>query len=107
MFGFDEPYPRGNHHPNLTPFGIYECRDGPMVVAAATRTLWESFNEAVDRPALSRDPHFEPLMDRVENRDEFVGAINDVLDERAVDDWTERLHDNEVLVAPIYDTRTV
>lgn len=107
VFGFDEPYPRGNHHPNLAPFGVFECRDGPMVLAAATRTLWESFCEAVDRPALARDSRFESLEDRVENRDALVEAINDVLDERAVDEWIERLHDNEVPAAPVYDTETV
>lgn len=107
VFGFDEPYPRGNHHPNLTPFGVYECQDGSMVIAAATRTLWESLCETIDRPDLVDDPRFDSAEGRVANREELIETLNDTLANRPVDEWVERLHENEVPAAPIYDTRSV
>lgn len=107
VFGFDEPYPRGNHHPNLTPFGVYECQDGSMVIAAATRTLWESLCETIDRPDLVDDSHFDSAEERVANREELIETLNDTLANRPVDEWVEGLHENEVPAAPIYDTRSV
>jgi crotonobetainyl-CoA:carnitine CoA-transferase CaiB-like acyl-CoA transferase len=107
VFGFDEPYPRGNHHPNLAPFGVYTCRDGPMVIAAGTESLWMSLCETFDRPDLVADPRFESVEDRVENLDALVETINDILSERPVDEWVEKLQENEVPVAPIYNTKSV
>lgn len=107
-FGHGEPFPRlGNTHPLAAPFGTFECRDGTILVAAGTDTLWESFCEAIDREDLLEDDRFDSPDARVENRAELHREIEPVLSAGSVEEWTDRLQDDQVPAGPILDTKTV
>lgn len=107
-FGTGEPFPRlGTHHPSIAPFGVYECSDGPIVVAAGTQSLWRDLCGATDRSELVEDPRFETLADRVDNQAELRAELGSVLAERPVEEWVPRLQEAGVPAGPIHDTETV
>lgn len=107
-FGTGEPFPRtGTQHPSIAPFGIFECRDGMLVIAAGTDSLWRDLCEALGRPELIDDQRFSSLDDRLSNREELRSLLNDSLAERSRSEWMEALHEKDVPAGQIYDTKSV
>jgi crotonobetainyl-CoA:carnitine CoA-transferase CaiB-like acyl-CoA transferase len=107
-FGLDEPFPRyGTHHPSAAPFGVFECSDGQIVVAAGTDSLWESFCLAIDRTDLLEDDRFESIDDRTSNREALHAALKPEFEANPTHRLLETLHDYGVPAGPIYDTKTV
>ncbi len=107
-FGTDKPFPRlGAHHPSTAPFGVYECVDENIVIAAGTDSLWEDLCSVLEREDLINDERFETTEDRAKNIQELDEIINAELSDETADHWIERLHDADVPAGPIYDTKTV
>lgn len=107
-FGFDEPFPRyGTHHPSIAPFGVYECADSQIVIAAGTQSLWKDLCAAIDREDLLVDDRFETIDDRVEKVDALRDILHEELSDLTVDEAVTRLHAADVPAGPIYDTKTV
>lgn len=48
--------PRGQHHPNLMPFGIYPAKDGSVAIAAPGPGHWAELCQAMGRVDLIDDP---------------------------------------------------
>jgi crotonobetainyl-CoA:carnitine CoA-transferase CaiB-like acyl-CoA transferase len=65
----------GNRHPNLAPYETFEAEDGFVIVGVGSESLWRSFCDVLDDPALARDPRFETNALRVTN----YTALYDVL----------------------------
>ena len=107
-FGTDEPFPRlGTRHPSIAPFGIFECEDDEIVVAAGTADLWEGFCRALDRPELLEDDRFRTLDDRVENRAALLAVVEPILERRSAAHWLDRFRSEGVPAGPIHDTKSV
>ena len=66
--------PRGKHHHSLSPFGIYDAKDGGVAIAAPTPAQWEILCQEMGRPDLVEDERTKNFWSRRENR-EFVEAI--------------------------------
>ncbi|UVI34488.1 CaiB/BaiF CoA transferase family protein [Brevibacterium spongiae] len=70
-----EPQPGGNHHPSLSPYGLFTCRDGAVQISVGNENLWQKFCAAFDI-----DPATEGMADnsaRVENRPAVIELIED------------------------------
>lgn len=107
-FGTDEPFPRsGTRHPSIAPFGVFECADGQLVIAAGTDSLWKDFCEAIERPKLYDDERFGSVDDRLENREEMLAELEQTLESRPLATLLERLHAHSVPAGPIHDTVSV
>ncbi len=107
-FGTGDPFPRlGTGHPTIVPFGVFECADARLVIAAGTDSLWREFCAALELDDLAEDERFDTLPGRVENRDELEERLDAVLSEHRLDSLLARLHDNEIPAGRIYDTKTV
>ncbi|MCY7399753.1 MAG: CoA transferase [Nocardioides sp.] len=76
---------QGNHHPSISPYGLFRCADGAVQIALGNQGLWQRFCAAFDL-----DPTTEGLAtngDRVARRVEVIELV-----ERAFDGWeTEQL----------------
>ena len=57
----------GNIDPYTSPFDMYECKDGYIVIAAASQNLWEDLCRAMGKPELIDDPELLTTQLRVEN----------------------------------------
>jgi crotonobetainyl-CoA:carnitine CoA-transferase CaiB-like acyl-CoA transferase len=107
-FGTGEPFPRtGMQHPSIAPFGVFECADEPVVIAAGTDSLWQDLCKALDREDLLEHQEFRSLDARVEHREELRSTLSETLSQRARSEWLDVLHEADVTVAPIYDTKSV
>lgn len=39
---------QGNHHPSISPYGLFRCRDGAVQIAVGSEGLWRRFCDAFD-----------------------------------------------------------
>lgn len=70
-----EPQPGGNHHPSLSPYGLFTCRDGAVQISVGNENLWQKFCTAFDI-----DPATEGMSvnsERVDNRPAVIQLIED------------------------------
>src|SRR5690554_1971679 len=59
-----DPDKFGNSHPAIVPYGVYDAKDGPVVIAVGNNTQFQRFCEKVIlRPDLAADPRFEKNTD--------------------------------------------
>ena len=69
----------GNHHPTLSPFGLFMGKDSGVIITALNAKLWNSLCDAMGKPELKEDPQFKELSSRVENRQLVASVIEDWL----------------------------
>ena len=78
---------QGNHHPSISPYGLFRCRDGSVQIAVGSEGLWgrlcAGFGLDPAAPGLATNP------ERVAHRDEVIAVV-----EKAFADW-----DSEPLLA--------
>ncbi|MGH7320986.1 MAG: CaiB/BaiF CoA transferase family protein [Candidatus Rokuibacteriota bacterium] len=85
------PRRRGNEHPSIVPYEVFEAADGYLTVGVANNSLWARFCQALSRPDLATDPRFDTEAKRVEQRETLVPLLAGVLATRPVAEWLDRL----------------
>lgn len=91
-YGFEEKTlgPRGQHHPNLMPFGLYPTSDGAVALACPGPKHWEILCQTMDRTDLVDD-------ERCKNT--FVRRRNQTFVEAQIAAWTSSHTRAEVIAA--------
>ena len=97
------PGRRGNAHPNIVPYELFETADRPIVVAVGSERQWPRFCEAVGLPALARDDRFATNADRVANREALRVVIAGRIKERDAATWLTALDAADVPCGPVND----
>ncbi len=69
------PQRRGNGHPNIVPYDVYETADGHVILAVGNDSQFRRFCGFIQQPALADDPRFSSNPARLEHRD----ALNAIL----------------------------
>jgi crotonobetainyl-CoA:carnitine CoA-transferase CaiB-like acyl-CoA transferase len=106
-FGTNELPPKvGNAHPNIAPYGVFEARDGHLIVCAGTQKLWGALCETLsaspeDAAALRDDPRFADNRDRVENRPALTAVLNEILGQHDRAHWLALLDGAGIPCGPI------
>ncbi|MBI5627958.1 MAG: CoA transferase, partial [Candidatus Rokubacteria bacterium] len=85
------PARRGNQHPSIVPYEVFQAQDAYLTVGVANNSLWERFCGALGRPDLAKDPRFDTEARRVQNRDALIPLLNAELGTRPAAEWLERL----------------
>lgn len=81
------PRRSGNHQATVTPYGVFEGKNGQNVVlAAATDKLWHGLCDVMGRPDLKTSPISDTLNHRRENQKVVIKIIEDWL--KTFDDIT-------------------
>ena len=80
--------PRGQHHPNLMPFGIFPAKDGGIAIAAPGPGHWAALCEAMHRP---------DLVDDERTRNTFVRKRNQAFIEAQISAWTGSMTKAEIV----------
>jgi crotonobetainyl-CoA:carnitine CoA-transferase CaiB-like acyl-CoA transferase len=96
------PGPAGNHHPVISPYGVYQTKDKPMNIAVGTETMWKNFCRVMGRPELEKDGRFQNNNDRVKNRPQLNKLIEKALSSKAQAEWVEILNQAGIPCGPIY-----
>ena len=69
------PQRRGNEHPSIVPYGLYETSDAHVILAVGNDSQFRRFMEFLGLEGLAEDPRFASNPSRLEHRD----ALNDIL----------------------------
>jgi crotonobetainyl-CoA:carnitine CoA-transferase CaiB-like acyl-CoA transferase len=101
FFSGQEPQTTGSSHPHIVPYGAYQAKDGPILIACLTQSFWLKLTEAIGRPELAADPDNATMADRVRNRDVIDAIIAETIARRSVDEWKAILEDCDVPHAPV------
>jgi crotonobetainyl-CoA:carnitine CoA-transferase CaiB-like acyl-CoA transferase len=93
---------QGNHHPSITPYGLYECKDGMLQIACGSEGLWVKL-----ATAFGIDPTGEGMAtnrERVAHRDAVNAAVNAAFADRTLADLLTTLDEIGV---PAGEVRTL
>jgi crotonobetainyl-CoA:carnitine CoA-transferase CaiB-like acyl-CoA transferase len=85
------PTRRGNQHPSIVPYEVFQAKDAYLTLGVANNSLWEKTCRALGREDLARDPRFDTEANRVTNRDVLIPMLNELLGARPADEWLARL----------------
>lgn len=72
----EAPATSGNHHPTISPYGVYRAKDTWFNLAVGTDDLWRRFCDALNLADLKADARFATNRSRAEQRP----ALNEQLD---------------------------
>lgn len=96
------PTPTGNDHPSLTPYGVYQASDGPLVIAVGNDKQWGQFCELLGAPELATDERFTSGRERTANRPALKAEMERLLSARTAIEWTVIIREAGIPVGPIY-----
>lgn len=96
------PQPTGNDHPSLTPYGVYQASDGPLVIAVGNDKQWMQFCELLGAPELGSDERFVTGRARTDNRPALKAELERLLAARTAVEWTQLIREAGIPVGPIY-----
>jgi formyl-CoA transferase len=85
------PRRRGNQHPSIVPYEVFQASDGYLTVGVANNSLWTRFCQAIGRPELAADARFDTESKRVERRDVLVPLLEGIFRTAPATDWLARL----------------
>jgi len=79
------PPPSGNQHPTVCPYGVFEAKDAPIVIAVGNDAIWARFAPLVDI-----DPQSDAFATnalRIEHQGELHALLRPRLATRSVAQW--------------------
>ncbi|WP_172331784.1 CaiB/BaiF CoA-transferase family protein [Mangrovicoccus sp. HB161399] len=101
------PERRGNQHPNIVPYGVFEASDGHAIVAVGNDGQFARFCDAFGLAGLESDPDFATNPARIANREALLARIAPVLAKIPAAEIVSRLEARKVPVGPIHDMAQV
>jgi len=86
-----KPARRGNQHPSIVPYEVFQAQDAYMTLGVANNSLWDRMCAAIGREDLAKDARFDSEAKRVTNRDVLIPALNAEFGKRPAAKWLARL----------------
>lgn len=81
----EDPPRYGNDHPAIVPYGVFDAKDGPIIVAVGNnRQFADLCSSVLDMPALAEHPDYRTNLARSRNRESLLPLLRDELA------WRER-----------------
>lgn len=101
------PTRMGNAHPNLTPYEVFEARDGHLIIATGNDGQYQRLCRLLGLDDMAEAPEFLKNADRVANRPEMIRRLNGATAQRDRDDLLAACEANNVPAGPINDLNDV
>ena len=98
----DTPAVAGNDHPVVYPYGMFEAKDGPFNMAAATEDMWFKLCKLVGHEEWVTNPDYKDSATRSRNRVELKAKLNAIFATRGKMDWTLDLVKLGLPAGPIF-----
>ena len=70
------PVRTGNYHPNLTPYQVFPCRDGHIIIATGNDAQYQRLCDVLGLPEMITDPRFVGNAGRIKHRDAMTDLLN-------------------------------
>jgi crotonobetainyl-CoA:carnitine CoA-transferase CaiB-like acyl-CoA transferase len=95
------PAPVGNHHPLVSPHGLFQASDRPFNIASGNEVMWQKLVATIGRPELAADERFTSNGRRVKNRAALTQEINRALASHPAEHWIQLLNREGIPSGPI------
>ena len=95
------PQRRGNGHPNIVPYDVYETADGHVILAVGNDSQFQRFCEFIGHPELFDDPRFATNPARLEHRDALNAILRPAVKSYPTDTVITELEARKVPVGPV------
>ena len=95
------PIRRGNGHPNIVPYDVYETMDGHVIVAVGNDSQFRRFCSVLDLAALPDDPMYATNPMRMKNRDALAEYLVPALRLRSTAEVIAAMEGARVPVGPV------
>lgn len=85
----ENPAPGGNHHPSLSPYGLFHCKGGAVQISVGNQNLWHKLCAAFDI-----DPETQGMAtnaERVANRPAVISVIEERFRDYTAEELLEKL----------------
>ena len=70
------PQRTGNYHPNLTPYQVFECSDGHIIIATGNDAQYQRLCDILDLSEMAQAPEYLKNANRVENRETMIAKLS-------------------------------
>ena len=97
----------GNAHPNLTPYQVFDCADGHIIIATGNDAQYRRLCGILGLPDMAEDPAYRHNRDRIANRGDMIARLNDATKRRGRDDLLAACEGEGVPAGPINDLADV
>jgi crotonobetainyl-CoA:carnitine CoA-transferase CaiB-like acyl-CoA transferase len=101
------PPRRGNAHPNIVPYQLFEARDGHVILAVGNDAQFQRFCDFAGVAELAADERFITNAARVRNRDAVIDLLAPVLRRHTMSHWLDGLEARGVPCGPVNDIAAV
>ncbi|MDH3230165.1 MAG: CoA transferase [Alphaproteobacteria bacterium] len=95
------PPRRGNGHPNIVPYQVFEIADGHMVLACGNDRQFREFCDMAAAPHLYEDSRFATNDGRCRNREALIPLVAELMRLKTMDAWLEGLRARHVPCSPV------
>ncbi len=99
------PERRGNQHPNIVPYQVFETSDGHFFVAAGNDGQFQKFCTFGNAPELLEDERFKTNPLRLKHREDLIPLLAEMTMKKTSEEWIEGLSGLGVPAAPIYNMK--
>ena len=101
------PTRMGNAHPNLTPYEVFECSDGHLIIATGNDGQYQRLCQLLGLDDMATAPEYLKNADRVANRPEMIRRLTGATRLRSRDDLLAACEAHGVPAGPINDMADV
>ncbi|MBT3143684.1 CoA transferase [Phaeobacter gallaeciensis] len=95
------PQRRGNGHPNIVPYDVYETKDGHVILAVGNDTQFRRFCDFIGLDSLPDAPEYATNPARLENRDSLNAQLRPAIAQRTTSEVIAGLEARKVPVGPV------
>ncbi|MEM7188405.1 MAG: CoA transferase [Pseudomonadota bacterium] len=88
----------------ITPYQIFQCADGELMIAAGNDNLFRKFCAVLGQPDWGTDPRFVTNPDRLQHREVLIALLMGETAKRTRDELAAALENAGVPNAPVQDT---
>lgn len=93
--------PTGSRHPVITPFDVFQAKDGPIAIACANDPLYQALCAGLGRTDLAQAPYAD-MFSRYVNQKALKAELETTLASKSVAEWVAVLKPLGVPCAPIH-----
>jgi CoA:oxalate CoA-transferase len=93
----------GAKHPTITPFDIFKCNDGYVVIAGGNDAIYKRMCEAMGKPEWIKDPRFDTNPHRTTNEAQLKPLIEAYTQDKTRWDVARLLLKNDVPSGPVFN----
>ena len=101
------PQRRGNGHPNIVPYDVYETSDAHVILAVGNDAQFRRCVAFLGLPELADDPRFATNPARLEHRDALNAVLRPAVRQHTMDAVITGLEAERVPVGPVHDLAQV